>query len=116
MREEARWKDLRLETMHDHPGPENYSLAELIEMEDERQVRKFGVQTHSPAEWGLILSEELGELGQALCAVHFDGSVEHLLDVHKEAIQVATLALKIAEMAWAAHPGHRTPEPSQGAP
>lgn len=65
--------------------------------ESERQIIKWGFQTHSPAEWFLILGEELGELGQELCASHFDGRTGP--NAKREAIQVAALALKIARMA-----------------
>jgi NTP pyrophosphatase (non-canonical NTP hydrolase) len=69
-------------------------------VESTRQIQKWGVQTHSPAEWFLILGEEIGELGQAVCKVHFDdGHSFDFAQVREEAIQVAALALKIAEMA-----------------
>lgn len=71
-------------------------ISEAVD-EGKRQERKWGVQTHSPAQWFLILGEEFGELGQAMCAAEFDGKVTSA--IHDEAIQVATLALKIADMA-----------------
>jgi hypothetical protein len=76
------------------------SLVAEVVAESDRQVAKFGVQRHTPAEWGLIIAEELGELGKELCRAHFD-SAPNPSNLRREAIQVATLALKIAEMASA---------------
>lgn len=74
-----------------------YMLGHEVAEESARQVKKWGVQTHTPAEWFLILGEEFGELGQDVCRAHFDGETRQ--NLRREAIQVATLALKIAEMA-----------------
>jgi len=77
-------------------------LKESVENENFRQIAKWGVQVQSPFEWQVFLMEEVGELSEAICdrvyqrgkdGIHASG------DVYKEAIQVATLALKIAEMA-----------------
>jgi hypothetical protein len=60
------------------------------------QIKQWGIQTHSPFEWLTYAAEELGELAKAIS--------EHVYrqapasDVSKEAIQLATLALKIAKM------------------
>lgn len=73
--------------------------SEAINMlydEDARQREKWGDQTHSIYKWITILSEEVGELSKAVLeAYHSDAA---LRDVVKEAVQVATLALKIAWM------------------
>ena len=67
-----------------------------IQNENERQLLKWGIQTHSPFEWLTYTTEELGELAQAISEHEYrDGTKEAVV---KEAIQVATLALKIAEM------------------
>ncbi len=64
--------------------------------EQDKQVAKWGVQDHTPFEWMTFLTEEVGELAQAISEVEWrNGTVA---EVSKEAIQVATLALKIAEM------------------
>jgi NTP pyrophosphatase (non-canonical NTP hydrolase) len=64
--------------------------------ESRRQLAKWGVQTRTPAEWMLYLTEEVGELAEAISEREYrDGTSE---DVLKEALQVATLALKIAEI------------------
>ena len=77
-----------------------YSLPALIDsIKDEniRQLNKWGVQTHRPSEWVLFTTEELGELAKAVGEYQYrHGDIS---DIVKEAIQVATLALKIAEMA-----------------
>ena len=68
----------------------------LIEAEDERQKAKWGIQCHSPAEWLMFLTEEVGELAEAIADFWFrDGDYESM---QAEAVQVATLAIKIAWM------------------
>lgn len=70
---------------------------DFIREEDIRQLEKWGEQTHTPAEWLMFMTEESGELAEAIAEWWFrDGTLE---DVQKEAVQVATLAIKIAYMA-----------------
>lgn len=71
-------------------------LAKMVRDENKRQIEKWGVQTRTPAEWMLYLTEEVGELAEAIseCEYRTGGNAA----VVKEAIQAATLALKIAEM------------------
>jgi len=71
-------------------------LTNLLELENEHQIEKWGYQTRSPFEWLTYTTEELGELAQAISEHYYrDGDISSIV---KEAIQVATLALKIAEM------------------
>ena len=64
--------------------------------ENRRQLDKWGVQNHSCFEWLAYTTEELGELSNAISEQYYRrGDREAVV---KEAIQVATLALKIAEM------------------
>lgn len=73
--------------------------SEAINMvydEDARQREKWGDQTHSIYKWITILSEEVGELSKAALEVYHNEASWR--DVVKEAVQVATLALKIAWM------------------
>lgn len=81
------------------------TLLELVERENIRQIAKHGLQERTPFEWMTFLAEEVGELAQAISnhAYRDDGALEikakYLAkDVVDEAIQTATLALKIAEM------------------
>jgi len=68
----------------------------LVEKENASQVRKWGVQNRTPFEWMTLLTEEVGELARAISKLKFRiGTRREVVD---EAIQVATLALKIAEM------------------
>ena len=68
----------------------------LVELENERQLEKWGVQDQDGFRWSNFLGEEYGEVCSAIAEHHFrDGS---RTQVAAEAIQVATLALKIAEM------------------
>jgi NTP pyrophosphatase (non-canonical NTP hydrolase) len=76
---------------------ENFvKLKSLIMHENLRQLEKWGIQDHSPESWLMFATEELGETAQAIGEFEYrDGLAE---DVVKEAIQTATLMLKIAEM------------------
>ncbi len=64
--------------------------------EDSRQIQKWGYQIHSPFAWLAFATEELGELSEAMSEYIYRGGSKE--DIIKEAIQVATLALKIAKM------------------
>ncbi len=67
-----------------------------VKKEGERQVNKWGVQKHSLFEWLTYTTEELGELAKAIAEMEYrSGMID---DVYNEAIQTATLCLKIAEM------------------
>jgi hypothetical protein len=60
------------------------------------QLNKWGIQMHSAFEWLTYITEELGSLAKAIGEYEYrQGSKEKVVD---EAIQVATLALTIAEM------------------
>ena len=82
------WTDKKLE---------DEFIFDEIRMENHRQLNKWGVQSHSVFEWLTYTAEELAELAKAISEYTYrDG---RLVDIKKEAIQTATLALKIAEMA-----------------
>ena len=67
-----------------------------IQNENENQVEKWGIQCVTAFEWLTYTTEELGELAQAINEYEYrDGTAEQIV---KEAIQLATLALKIAEI------------------
>ena len=74
----------------------NQQLYNLIWAEHERQLAKWGVQDHEPFAWLAFALEELGETSDAISEWTYRGG--NAKDVVKEAIQTATLALKIAEM------------------
>lgn len=66
-----------------------------VKMESKKQIKKWGIQVCTPFEWLTYTTEELGELAKAISEWEYrDGSIEKII---KEAIQVATLSLKIAE-------------------
>ena len=71
-------------------------LFDHVELENVRQLKKWGVQDHTPFEWLAFLTEEVGELAAAISDIEFRNGTHR--EVTDEAIQVATLALKIAEM------------------
>ena len=67
-----------------------------IEQENIRQVKKWGVQKKTMFEWVTNTTEELGSLAKAISEYEYrKGSKAKVIS---EAVQVATLALKIAEM------------------
>ncbi len=71
-------------------------LTKAIIEENRKQIDKWGIQKHTLFVWQTALTEEVGELAEAILKNHFDK--ESLSNIFKEAIQTATLALKIAEM------------------
>lgn len=74
-------------------------LATLIRMvldENRRQLSKWGIQDHTSFAWMTILAEEAGSVAKAIGEFEYRGGAAS--KVVNEAIQVATLALKIAEM------------------
>ncbi len=71
-------------------------LFEMVDEENARQIRKWGIQIRTPFEWMTYLTEEVGEISKAISEAEYRGAP--LDDVVTEAIQAATLALKIAEM------------------
>ena len=83
-----RYKDLKLESLHE--------LFDLVHSENIKQLHKWGIQIVTPFEWHTYLSEEVGEVAKAISENYYrNGS---LANVVKEAIQSATLSLKIAEI------------------
>lgn len=91
-----RWRDGQLKTLP--------KLLELIKLENRLQIQRHGVRTHTVSVWAAILQEEVGELAKEMCQRIFDRDSPRLSQIGAEAIQVATLALKIAEMAGKAGP------------
>lgn len=61
-----------------------------------RQIDKWGVQDRTPFEWLAFITEEVGEMSEAISKWWFEGASPE--EVIKEAIQTATLTLKVAEM------------------
>ncbi len=71
-------------------------IPQMIHDEGKRQVKKWGVQRRTPFEWLSYLTEEVGELSRAIQEHEYrEAPISHVVN---EAIQVATLAAKIAEM------------------
>lgn len=71
-------------------------IIKKIQNENISQLSKWGIQVHSAFEWLAYLTEEIGELSKSISEYEYrDGTKDEII---KEAIQVATLALKIAEI------------------
>jgi hypothetical protein len=71
-------------------------IIKKVRNENNNQLLKWGVQIHTSWEWLGYTTEELGSLAKAIGEYEYrDGTKEKVVS---EAIQVATLALKIAEM------------------
>jgi len=78
---------------------DNEWIMKLIQGENAEQLLKWGIQIHTAFEWLTFTAEEMGELAKAISEYEFrDKSTKAKMKIVKEAIQVATLALKIAEM------------------
>ena len=74
----------------------NPNLFNMLIEENKRQIKKWGIQIHDPFEWLAYTTEELGELSRAISEYVYRGGL--VSGVIMEAIHVATLSLKIAEM------------------
>lgn len=73
---------------------EEGGLASII-CERDRQQQKWGIQTHTIAEWLMILGEEYGEACKAGNESYFRD--EPLGRLRKELVQTAAVALAIIE-------------------
>ena len=72
------------------------NIFEMVMAEQDRQIAKWGIQDRHPFEWLAYATEEHGELAQAISDFVYNRGLQSA--VVKEAIQAATLHLKIAEM------------------
>lgn len=70
------------------------NIAAIL-LERKRQDKKFGVQTHAPADWLTILGEEVGEVNKAAYEAKFHD--ESILHYQAELVQVAAVALAMLE-------------------
>lgn len=71
-------------------------LMNLIVNEHHKQIQKWGIQKRSSFEWLAYLTEEVGSLSKAISEYEYRNGTR--AKVWHEAIQVTTLAIKIAEM------------------
>ena len=77
-------------------GLDNKWIIRNVQQESARQILKWGYQIHTVFEWLTYTTEELGSLAKAISENEYrNGSKEKVVS---EAVQVATLALKIAKM------------------
>ena len=75
---------------------ENTEELLLVEAELTHQYRKWGLQNRTLFEWICYLTEEVGELAEAIAENHYrEGTIEH---IREEAVQVAALAIKILQI------------------
>lgn len=70
-------------------------VLEEVKEERARQDEKWGEQNHHPAEWLMILGEEVGEANKAALEAHFNGVCYS--DYRKELVQVAAVAVAMIE-------------------
>jgi NTP pyrophosphatase (non-canonical NTP hydrolase) len=66
-----------------------------------RQDAKWGEQNHNPAMWLAILTEEVGEVAQAVCKAwvppYTDDQIEWLFRYRDELVHVAAVAVAAIE-------------------
>jgi hypothetical protein len=79
----------------DSRGKVEGTILADVSRERDRQQQKWGVQTHSIAEWLMILGEEYGEACQAGNECYFRD--DSLTKLRKELIQTMAVALAIIE-------------------
>lgn len=88
--------------MQEYTDLKLYSYEELFDSvidENDSQLRKWGIQTRTLPEWIMFLVEEVGEIADAIGEFLYRNGEP--VSIYSEAIQSATLALKIAEIARA---------------
>ena len=73
-------------------------IVDKVYEEHDSQIRKWGYQHRTIYEWLAYATEELGELSAAICDYEYPGRNGKKEDIVTEAIQTATLCLKIAAM------------------
>ncbi len=66
-----------------------------VAMERARQEQMWGRQDHTPGEWMLILTEEVGEFSQAVLDARFKSQDPQ--NIRDELVQVAAVALSMLE-------------------
>lgn len=66
-----------------------------VMLEHDRQLKKWGEQNHPYFTWLAILSEEVGEMSQAMLHAEFGGPAHD--KVKEEAVHVAAVALQLVE-------------------
>lgn len=71
-------------------------ISEVVD-ERYRQENKWGQQNHSPAEYLMILGEEVGEANKAALETHFKYEGNNPDDYRKELIQIAAVAIAAVE-------------------
>lgn len=71
-------------------------IIDCLEKENLSQIRKWGIQERTAFEWLAYAMEELGELAEAIIEHEYRQCPKE--KVISEAVQAATLLLKIAEM------------------
>jgi hypothetical protein len=78
-------------------GLKNFEfLTHSIENENNLQFQRWGIQNRTLPEWLMYATEEIGELSEAISEYIYRKGNE--VSIINEAIQTATLILKIADM------------------
>ncbi len=72
-------------------------IIDKVYEEHDSQIRKWGYRHLAIYEWLAYATKELGELSAAICDNEYHRNSKRK-DIVKEAIQTATLCLKIAAM------------------
>ena len=78
-------------------------VLDEVRLERVRQDEKWGPQNHNPAEWLMVLGEEVGEANKAALEARFAGEFyasdkpSGLIAYREELIQVAAVAVAMIE-------------------
>lgn len=65
--------------------------------EQERQVKKWGLQNHHPHHYHTILVEEVGEVAEAILKTESEGKTKTWNDVITELVEVQAVAQSMIE-------------------
>lgn len=84
-------EEMQIEQAHDGIA----RTLTLVRKERERQINKWGPQTHTPLEWYPRLGEEFGEVGKALAEGEIkDFDVDNYIE---ECVHTAAVALAMVQ-------------------
>ena len=81
---------------------ETENVLKEVFSERKRQNRKWGEQNHAPAEYLMILGEEVGEANKAALEAHFhpgddEEKESHYKNYREELVQIAAVAVAMVE-------------------
>ena len=95
--QELKEAQAELEELIGAPEDTTEQVLKAVAAERVAQNEKWGVQTHHPLLWFSIIGEEYGKMCHAFNEYTFDKDTAHLVDLKREATQVAAACVAMLE-------------------